>query len=212
MPIVVELFTSQGCSSCPPADALLGRLAEQGDILPLAFHVTYWDRLGWPDTLGLEEGTARQEFYARTLGLGRLYTPQMVVDGRVDVVGSDEARVRRALDLIAGHREKGPIVEVKDGRLSVGPGAAPEAVVWLAAYDRRHEIVIERGENRGRTLAYHQAVRELIELGRWRGEALELALPLERLVREGRDGAAILVQRQADGAILGAARIRLAPG
>ena len=98
--MVVELFTSQGCNSCPPADALLGELTRQADILPLSFHVTYWDRLGWPDTFGLQASTDRQEAYARSLGLSGLYTPQMVVGGRIDVVGSQRLRVLEAIELL----------------------------------------------------------------------------------------------------------------
>lgn len=206
-PVVVELFTSQGCYSCPPADELLGELAERDDVLPLAFHVTYWDRLGWPDTLGLEAGTARQQAYARTLGTGRMYTPQMVIQGQIDVVGSQRDRVMRALEIIAEEGDSRGL-SVDQNRLRIPAGGAG-AVVWLAAYDDVHEVVIERGENRGKTLTYHNSVRELIELGRVDGEALDLELPLARMAAEGRDGAAVLVQRDSDGAILAAARVAL---
>jgi hypothetical protein len=210
-PVVVELFTSQGCYSCPPADELLGELAEREDVLPLAFHVTYWDRLGWPDTLGLEAGTARQEAYARSLGTGRMYTPQMVVQGQIDVVGSQRSRVTRALEIAAEHRGDNLGLEVAEGRVTIPARDAVTGTVWLAAYDDLNEVAIERGENAGKTLTYHHSVRELVELGRYDGEALEAELPLARLAAEGRDGAAVLVQRESDGAIVGAARVDLPP-
>ncbi|MGI9421319.1 MAG: DUF1223 domain-containing protein [Geminicoccaceae bacterium] len=206
-PVVVELFTSQGCYSCPPADELLGELAEREDVLPLAFHVTYWDRLGWPDTLGLEAGTARQEAYARTLGTGRMYTPQMVVQGQIDVVGSQRDRVMRALEIAEG--ASGVALGVDGGVLTIPAGELTDAVVWLAAYDDVNEVVIERGENAGKTLTYHHSVRELAELGRYDGGPMTADLPLARLAADGRDGAAVLVQRESDGAIVGAARVTL---
>ena len=207
-PVVVELFTSQGCYSCPPADEILGELAERDDVLPLAFHVTYWDRLGWPDTLGLEAGTARQEAYARRFGSGRVYTPQMVVQGQIDVVGSQRSRVMRALEIAAS--ETGSVeLDVDGARLTISAGELQDATVWLAAYDDVNEVAIDRGENAGKTLTYHRSVRELAELGRYDGDAMNVDLPLSRLAADGRAGAAILVQRRQDGAIIGATEVIL---
>jgi hypothetical protein len=211
-PVVVELFTSQGCSSCPPADRLLEELAHRDDILPLSFHVTYWDRLGWPDTFGLDGSTERQESYADWLGLDRVYTPQMVIGGRIDVVGSARERVLEAIELLRSHAEAGPNLAVTGDRLAVGAGSRDEATVWLIAFDDHHDVAIERGENRGRTLRYHHVVRDLTRLAKWHGEPMELMLPLARLAAEGRAGAAILLQRQSDGVILSAAQVALAPG
>ena len=211
-PVVVELFTSQGCHSCPPADRLLGELAARDDVLPLSFHVTYWDRLGWPDTFGLEGSTRRQEVYADWLRLDRLYTPQMVVGGRIDVVGSARERVLDGIELLRSHDEAGPELTVAGERLSVSAGAQDDPVIWLMAFEDHHDVAIERGENRGRTLRYHHVVRELTELGSWHGKALAIELPLARLHAAGRAGAAILVQRSSDGAILTAAHVRLPPG
>jgi hypothetical protein len=211
-PVVVELFTSQGCNSCPPADRLLGELAGRDDVLPLSFHVTYWDRLGWPDTYGLEDSTRRQGVYADWLGLGRVYTPQMVVGGRIDVVGNSRGRVLDAIELLERHATPGPALTIAQDRLSVGGGERADAAIWLVAFDDRHDVAIERGENRGRTLSYHHVVRELTRLGDWHGGAVELDLPLARLSADGRDGAAILVQRLSDGTILAAARVSLLPG
>jgi hypothetical protein len=210
-PVVVELFTSQGCNSCPPADRLLGELAERDDILPLSFHVTYWDRLGWPDSFGLEGSTQRQGSYAEWLGLDRVYTPEMVIGGRIDVVGSARGRVLEAIELLRSHAVPGPDLTVNGERLAVGPGDRSDAAIWLIAFDDHHDVAVERGENRGRTLRYHHVARELSRLARWHGDALEVSLPLARLAAEGRAGAAILVQRSSDGAILAAARVPL-PG
>jgi hypothetical protein len=211
-PVVVELFTSQGCSSCPPADRLLGELAGRADVLPLSFHVTYWDRLGWPDTFGLEDSTRRQQLYAGWLGERRVYTPQMVIGGRIDVVGSARGRVLDAIELLQDQVVAGPELTIADDRLSVGPGEQVDAAIWLVAFDDHHDVAIERGENRGRTLRYHQVVREVTRLGDWHGGAIELALPLSALGAAGRDGAAIVVQRLGDGAILSAARWSPPPG
>ena len=211
-PVVVELFTSQGCNSCPPADRLLAELADRDDVLPLSFHVTYWDRLGWPDTFGLEGSTQRQEGYADWLGLNRVYTPQMVIGGRIDVVGSARGRVLEAIELLHSHAEPGPQLAVTGDRLAVGAGSRDDATVWLIAFDDHHDVAIERGENRGRTLRYHHVVRDLTRLSNWHGEPIELRLPLARLTAEGRTGAAILVQRQSDGVILATAHVPLLPG
>ena len=210
-PVVVELFTSQGCNSCPPADRLLGELAARDDVLPLSFHVTYWDRLGWPDTFGLEASTRRQGDYADWLGLRGLYTPQMVIGGRLDAVGSQRRRVLAAIELLQSHPEPGPAIALEDGELRLEAGDQGPCTLWLIGFDPAHDVRIERGENRGRTLRYHNVVREIVELGTWRGEATSLPLPRARLAPERRD-AAVLVQRAADGAIIGARRIALEPG
>ena len=196
-PVVVELFTSQGCNSCPPADALLGELAARPDVLPLSFHVTYWDRLGWPDTFGLEANVERQSAHAKALGARGLYTPQMVLDGRLDVVGAYRNRVLQAIELLQANAEPGPTLAVTGDRLEIGLSPEPDdapATVWLVGFDHAHDVVIERGENRGHTLRYHNVVRGLTRLGSWTGEPVQLALPQAQLA--GRDEGAILVQRE----------------
>jgi hypothetical protein len=209
-PVVVELFTSQGCNSCPSADVVLAELTKRSDVLPLSFHVTYWDRLGWPDTFGLTASTERQRIYARALGNDGLYTPQMVIDGRIDVVGSRRHRVLEAIDLLASSTGPGIPIAVEGDRLQLGAGNPDQATVWLFAVDEREDVTIARGENRGRTLPYHNIVREVAELGHWSGDALALTLPLDRLAADGRDGAAILIQRQSGGEILAAAYVEVA--
>jgi hypothetical protein len=209
-PVVVELFTSQGCNSCPPTDAVLGELAKRDDVLPLSFHVTYWDRLGWPDSFGLEASTLRQKAYADGLGRRSLYTPQMVVGGRLDVLGSQRGRVLEAVELLQSHPEPRPAIA--NGELILAAGEQGACTLWLIGFDRAHDVTIERGENRGRTLRYLNVVRTIERLGRWTGAAITFGLPLARHAAEGRGGLAILVQREEDRAILTAVRIDLAPG
>lgn len=202
-PVVVELFTSEGCSSCPPADDLLTELAgTRHDILPLAFHVTYWNSLGWTDPFSLDEATRRQEGYAHLSGVGGVYTPQMVIDGTADVVGSERADVLRALHTAVAHTgDKLPVRVARSGDdVTIGVAAGTGlATVWLVGYDRSHRTPVGRGENAGRTLTETNIVRSLTAVGDWRGVALDLhhtAPAGERL--------AVLVQAN-DGRILGAA-------
>jgi hypothetical protein len=208
-PVVVELFTSQGCNSCPPADAVLSELTARPDVLALSFHVTYWDRLGWPDTFGLEASTERQRGYADLLARDGLYTPQMVIGGKIDVVGSQRQRVHEAIELLATHRRPGPPIAIEDGRLQLGAGAPRDATIWLFGVDLEHEVQIDRGENRGRVLRYRNVVRDVTSLGRWSGDAVAFDLPLRRLAAAGRDRAAVVVQRPDSGEILAASEIDL---
>jgi hypothetical protein len=201
-PIVVELFTSQGCSSCPPADAFLTDLAHQRrDVLPLAFHVTYWDYLGWKDPYSLDVATARQREYARHLGEDGIYTPQMVVDGATGFVGSSRSEGLRA---IAGAARKSvPVSVARDGGsllIKVGAGSGV-ARVLLVGFDPSHETPIGRGENSGRTLLESNIVRSLTPVGSWSGSPVEL-----RQAPAAGEGFAVLLQA-ADGRIIGAGRL-----
>jgi hypothetical protein len=206
-PLVVELFTSEGCSSCPPADELLSELARsRPDVLPLAFHITYWDRLGWPDPFALHAATDRQRDYAATLGLDSIYTPQMVVDGHRDVVGSDRGSVLAALRDAAAALPPPVALHLARTRgqvtLEVGEGArAQRGSVLLVGYDAAHRTAVARGENAGRMLTESNVVRSLTRVAEWHGAPLVLhaAPPVgERL-------AAIL--QAPDGQVLGAARL-----
>jgi len=150
---VVELFTSQGCSSCPPADALLTELAADPALLALDFHVTYWDRLGWKDPFSLPAATDRQRHYASHLGLDTIYTPQMVVGGRREMVGSDRGAVRAALTAARQEPEVFVRIQEQAGRIVVDVGPGPgAATLVLVGYDTRHDTPIHAGENGGRTL------------------------------------------------------------
>ena len=212
-PVVVELFTSQGCSSCPPADALLGELAGQPGVLALSFHVDYWDYIGWKDRFASAQYTQRQRDYAAKLGLRYVYTPQIVIDGRHDVVGSHRRAVTRAIEQSAA---AAPVVTVtlqgdNDGRVALSAGQAPSggATVWLVTFDDAHETQVARGENRGRALTNVNVVRELRPLGTWTGEAKVFALELAAARSEGRGGCAVIVQQGRGGPVLGAAVIDL---
>jgi hypothetical protein len=203
-PVVVELFTSEGCSSCPPADALLTDLAnKRGDVLPLAFHVTYWNSLGWKDPFSFQAATTRQEGYARISTAGGVYTPQMVIDGTEDVVGSERDDVLHAIGVAAAHASDAvPVHIARNGneaaiKVGLGSGAGK---VWLIGYDSRHVTPVGRGENAGRTLVESNIVRSLTEVGDWRGSVLDLHYGLP-----AGEHLAVLVQA-ADGHILGAGR------
>ena len=201
---VVELFTSQGCSSCPPANANLVRLARRPEVLALSFGVTYWDQLGWTDTFAQPSFTARQRDYQRGLDNDNVWTPQMVIDGRTDVVGGRMAEIEGR---IAAHRPfSGPVVRFNPRGVGLAGGRAPQqaADVWLVRYERRAiEVPVARGENGGRTLPHANVVRELVRLGQWRGETAGFALPPART--EGL-ATAVLVQAPQGGPILGAGR------
>jgi hypothetical protein len=211
-PVVVELFTSQGCSSCPPADAYLAELAKRDDVLALSFHVDYWNYIGWKDPFATAETTQRQRDYARNLAQRYVYTPEMVVQGAAHAVGSDRPAVEK---LIAAARARpGPEITAApegdrlraapegDGlRVRVGEGAGAGTLL-LVRFEREHVTKVGRGENGGRTLRNVHVVRELRPIGEWRGKALDLAL--EKQAGE----CALLLQAEAGGAILAALRLR----
>lgn len=181
-PIVVELFTSEGCSSCPPADALLAELAGRPDVLALSFHIDYWDRLGWKDPFSSPEATERQRHYAELLGLATVYTPQIVVDGRWQAVGSDRAAVESALDDARRNRAEVPVTLTLghgQAQIELGPDdGVVSALVLLIGFDRRHVTAVERGENGGRTLAHVDVVRGVAEVAHFDGRPSEIAAPI----------------------------------
>lgn len=200
-PIVVELFTSQGCSSCPPANANLITLSQRPDVLVLSFAVTYWDRLGWKDTFGKPEFTERQVVYEPALEQFGPYTPQMVINGRTTAVGN---RLDEVEALIAGAEPlPGPALDLGTAILSIAAGTAPAtgADIWRVTYDPRTvEVPIGRGENTGRTLAHTHVVHALENLGNWTGSALDLPVaPAPNGLKT-----AILVQGKNGGPILAA--------
>jgi hypothetical protein len=203
-PVVVQLFTSQGCSSCPPANAYLNELSrERRDVLALAFHVTYWDRLGWKDPFSLAAATDRQAVYGRRFGDGS-YTPEIVVDGSTSAVGSDRSQVGSAIENAKRNGQTAAAVNVtKSGeQLSIEVGAgAGNARVLLIGFDHEHTTAIGRGENGGRTLTEANVVRSIRIVGQWSGTALHL----NEHFPEGQDAAVVL--EAPDGRIVGATRL-----
>ncbi len=204
-PTVVELFQSQGCSSCPPAEANVGAVSDRPDVLALAFEVDYWDRLGWKDTFSRPAWTARQYAYARALGRDGVYTPQVVVNGRAEGDGLEPSGLA-ALISRGDRGSGGPSVGFSGKAVTVGRGAAPAggADVWLARYiPRTVEVAIPRGENAGHTLPYKNVVREMALLGKWKGEAATFSVP------GGSDSSlaeAAIVQASGAGPIIAAAK------
>ena len=200
-PVVVELFTSEGCSSCPPADRFLTELSGRGDVLPLAFHVTYWNLLGWRDPFSFEGATARQANYAAHLG-GGSYTPEMVVDGRRGLVGSERGEAAAAI--AASRGDEGVPVRVghSGGSVSVSVGAGGgHGRILLIGFDPHHETQVGRGENAGHTLTESNIVRSMRVIGSYDGAAVSVSAP-----RGAGADAAVLVQGD-DGRMLGAARL-----
>lgn len=177
-PLLIELYQSQGCSSCPPANANLNLIADRPDVVALSFAVTYWDQYGWKDRFARPQFTARQWDYARANRRGNVATPQMWVEGTTAIVGGNP---RQLAGLIArGGAERGPAIRVDRGGADIGPGRAPAggADVWLADYDPRTiNVAIRAGENNGRTLPHRNIVRSLARVGHWSGAAQHLALP-----------------------------------
>jgi hypothetical protein len=211
---VVELFTSQGCSSCPKADALFSELGKRDDLIALAWHVDYWDYIGWPDTFADPDNSERQRAYAQSWGSSRIYTPQLIINGAKGVVGSREKDVTGAIDEAAlaipvGLNLTADALEVTVDAKSGGSAA----VVWLVTFRDHAAVVIERGENAGKTVDYAQIVTGKQMLGMWDAAAgTHLKLPLSELTADGSNGAVILVQSDKGGLpgpILGAAQVQL---
>jgi hypothetical protein len=213
-PTVVELFTSQGCYSCPPAEAFLRELAKRPDIIALEFHVDYWDELvygaagKWKDPFSSPMATARQRQYAAVFGTGRVYTPQMVVDGRTEGVGSHRSEINAAIAAASAKAEEAVGISVaagEDGSLGIavdGPSVG-KATLWLVQFDRSHTTEVLAGENKGKRLSSSNVVRELRRLADWTGGRLEISVEARQL--DAADSCAVLLQSPRQGPILQAA-------
>lgn len=206
-PVVIELYTSQGCSSCPPADAMLHDLAKRDDVIALALHVDYWDYIGWVDIFAKPEFTARQHAYARAANSATVYTPQMVIGGVDHVVGS---RSMQVMDLIQAHNRKGNPIAVTVARNGDGvqidaqPGGAGDYVVQLVRYKPEETVSIRRGENAGRNLSYANIVTSWDIISRWDGSApLNIVAPAN-----GPEPVAVIIQQGSNGPVVGAAQLR----
>jgi hypothetical protein len=217
---VVELFTSQGCSSCPPADKIIGELAKDPNVIAMSMPIDYWDYLGWKDTLADSRFSARQKAYSHVRGDRDVYTPQVVVNGSAHVIGSDRAGIEGAIK----DTEKAdgvmsvPVTMTLSGKqinVSVAASMVPSTAhgeVWICSISRSVPISIARGENRGHEITYHNVVRNLLKVGDWNGASGSWTVPLENISREGVDAAVVYVQdgnRDKPGPMLGAAMTSL---
>jgi hypothetical protein len=204
-PVVLELYQSQGCSSCPPANANLNALADEPGLLALSFAVTYWDQLGWKDIYGQPAFTARQWDYANHSGRRQVFTPQIVINGDRAIVGSNRAQLDATLSN-AGPARGGPSIGVHGVHVTLS--ALPtqtSSIVWLVRYDPKvHEVPIRAGENGGRTLPHRNIVRQLVSLGGWNGHEVDFELPAANVVGLS---SAILVQRGKGGPIISARKL-----
>lgn len=211
---VIELFTSQGCSSCPPADALMKTYAGRNDLLVLSLPVDYWDYLGWKDTLGNPKNTERQRNYAKARGDGQIYTPQAVINGVSHVNGASRRDIDQAIaesqKEVAAHRvplrswtERGNIL-IETGA-AADQSAVKEATIWLAVIQKSAEVTITKGENHGKTISYTNVVRELTPVGTWTGQPMRIQLARSALMRPQMESVAILIQQGKAGPIIGAA-------
>ncbi len=228
LPAVLELYTSQGCSSCPAADAMLGEMVKEHKVIGLTFSVDYWDYLGWKDTMGSPIHSERQRGYARVRGGGQVYTPQLVINGMTQVVGSNRDAVKKAIresnkDVSAERvdialRTDGDAVVIEAGVVPASKGGSHSllakagrkaATIWLALVRKQISVKVKTGENRGRVLEYVNAVRDISAVGMWTGTPIVLRLPKRALMRRDADAAVALLQVEGQGPILGAAEIPL---
>jgi hypothetical protein len=213
---VVELFTSQGCSTCPPADALLKSYADNPDVVALSLPVDYWDYIGWKDTLASPRNTERQRAYSKTLGTGPVYTPQAVINGVAEALGSNRADIDRAIEETARQMADrrvslhvwsfaGSIIIEAGG--APGGGAAKEATIWLAVVQKSASVAVRSGENGGKTLTYYNVVREMTPVGLWTGRPATIKLAHEAVMHPDSEDLIVLIQEASAGPIIGAARL-----
>lgn len=207
---VVELFTSQGCSSCPKADAAFEKLAHDTSVIALSYHVDYWNYLGWKDTLSTPENTRRQYDYAAGLKRSNVYTPQAVVNGRMHLNGGDLRGIEQQIGALASDRQAPdvPITVTLDDdciRIGIAPGRG-DAHVVIAYFTPRLDVRIEKGENAGKTISYHNVVSSLETIGMWEGDELKIQLPVDMLGKPGKERAAILLQTEGSDGALGPIR------
>src|SRR5882762_10313523 len=212
---VVELFTSQGCSSCPPADQIIGELAKDPNVIALSMPIEYWDYLGWKDTLADSRFSARQKAYSQMRGDRDVYTPQMIVNGSANVIGSDRAGIESAIQNTqkAGVMSVPVTMTLSGKQINVSVAASKAATsahgeVWICSVSKSVPISIGRGENRGREVTYYNVVRNILKVGDWNGNSGSWTVPLENISRDGVDAAVVYVQdgnREKPGPMLGAA-------
>jgi hypothetical protein len=211
---VLELFTSQGCDTCPPADQVLATYADRPDVIAISLPVDIWDYLGWKDTLASDKNSERQKFYAKARGDGAIYTPQVVVNGMIGVNGNDPAAIDKAIATTDAelktkrvpirfwHERNTIIIEAGDAPAGL---AAKEATIWFAVVQKSAKVPIQRGENNGKTLTYTNIVREMMPVGSWNGKAMNLQLARASVMRPETEACIVLLQEGKAGPIIGAA-------
>jgi hypothetical protein len=211
---VLELFTSQGCDTCPPADGVLASLAQRPDVIAISLPVDIWDYLGWKDTLASDKNSERQKAYAKARGDGAIYTPQVVVNGMAAASGSDESAINAAIKetdeklktmrvpIRFWHEGKSIIIEAGDAPAGF---ANTEATIWFAVVQKSAQVPVQRGENSGKTLTYTNIVRELIPVGTWSGKAMNLQLARTAIMRPETEACIVLLQEGKAGPIIGSA-------
>ena len=192
-PVLLELFTSQGCSSCPPADSLMGELVDRNGIVALSLAVDYWNYLGWEDTFARHAHTERQFAYAEARGDGQVYTPQMIIDGAWHVIGSDRAAIENAITEARSLPSVDMTISTVSGGLRVDIGDAVDGApafgaLWLVMFKDAATVDIARGENAGRTVTYHHIVVDMHGLAMWRGHSMAIELPMMEMSEAGADG------------------------
>ena len=206
-PVLVELYTSQGCSSCVPADALMGQLTDRRDVLALSLPITYWDMLGWKDTLASNANTARQKSYSEAMGRGGVYTPQMIVDGMNDLVGSHEQAIEQAITDREADMEAVPVTvstTPTEVHIEVGAGDGADATIWLFRILPKATVSVSAGENSGRTMTYRNIVQDVKAVGLWKGQPVSLDLPRQEIGGAPKDEIAVVVQKSGYGRVIGA--------
>jgi hypothetical protein len=203
---VIELFTSQGCSSCPPADKIMGELAQDPSVIAMSMPIDYWDYLGWKDTLADSRFSARQKAYSKMRGDREVYTPQAIINGSAHVIGSDRNSIEDAIGVT--RKENGvmsiPVTMTQSGKqltvsvaaASKGPAAHGEThgEVWICSISKAVPISIARGENRGKEITYYNVVRNLLKIGDWNGDSGSWTVPIDKVAHEGVDAAVAYVQ------------------
>ena len=213
-PAIIELFTSQGCSSCPPADAFMEELMAMDRIIAMSFNVDYWDYLGWRDTLASPANSQRQYSYAKTRGDMDVYTPQIIIDGNTHFVGSSKSVVKAAIERSLKSTRSTWIPMAMTGtakEIAVFVDAVPagmhaqDATVWIMAIAPEVAVKIERGENAGRDMVYRNVVRKLVPAGMWHGDQVTLNLPKDDLLAESCKGCVALLQTSSVGPVVGSA-------
>ena len=219
-PVVVELFTSQGCSDCPAADRIVAELAKRKDVIALSLPITYWDMLGWKDTFATDANTKRQKAYARTMSRSGIYTPQMIVDGILDVVGNRRSRVMLAIDMRAQHHPNGEqpglSLAVGSGHVEISIAATnakikPLATIWVMHTLSQGAVDVQQGENRNHRLAYANLVRDIERVGEWNGDEMKIEVPAATVGHARQDGVAVILQNHDHGEVMAAA-LTVVPG